>query len=173
MNIVLIGYRGVGKTSVGKVLAARLGRLFYDTDEYLEERNGQRISDMVAAHGWPFFRAKEKDTIREISAMDNCVIATGGGVVLDEENITALSRNGFLVWLAADIEIILDRICKDSKSAAQRPRFSDCDLVEETKKTLEQRSPIYERAANLRIATGDLPVDAVVAQILAAVAAKK
>ncbi|MBW2196129.1 MAG: hypothetical protein JRF37_11475 [Deltaproteobacteria bacterium] len=82
MNIVLIGYRGTGKTAVGRALAERLKRLFYDADVFLEEKLATTIAEMVAKEGWNFFREKEKEVIRELSAKEDSVIATGGGAVL-------------------------------------------------------------------------------------------
>ncbi|MBW2330922.1 MAG: shikimate kinase [Deltaproteobacteria bacterium] len=94
MNIVLIGYRGTGKTSVGAALSKRLGKAFCDTDDYIEEKVKRPISDMVAREGWAFFRAQEKQAIREVSSRKDCVIAAGGGAILDPENVENLKKNG-------------------------------------------------------------------------------
>jgi shikimate kinase len=166
MNIVIIGYRGTGKTSVGKMLAQRLGMRFVDGDVCLEQKVGRTINDMVAREGWPFFRAKEKEVIREISGYDGCVIATGGGAVMDADNVSALERNGRFILLTADIPTTVSRIQADSVSAQQRPDLLGGGIVEETKKILAQRMPIYRKVADHVIDTTSLSVEQVVESIL-------
>lgn len=165
MNIVLIGYRGTGKTSVGKMLAERLGKPFFDADVYLEEKFERTISDMVAKEGWPFFRAREKEVIRELSEYDDCVIATGGGAVMDEDNVSALGRHGRFILLTTDIPTTISRIQGDDMSGQQRPDLLGGGLVEETKKILAQRMPVYEKVADHTIDTTHLSIDEVVAGI--------
>lgn len=92
-----------------------------DTDDLLEERDGALISDMVRTQGWGYFRAMEKKIIKEISELDNLVIASGGGVVLDADNVMALRRNGFIVWLKADRQVLHERMGQDSRTLIQRP----------------------------------------------------
>ncbi|NJL60378.1 MAG: shikimate kinase [Desulfobacteraceae bacterium] len=99
MNIFLIGFRCTGKSSVGKALAQRLTYPFKDADEELVAESGVSITDMVAKHGWPFFREQERDIIHRLSLSDNRVIATGGGVILDPDNIRDMKHNGFVMWL--------------------------------------------------------------------------
>jgi shikimate kinase len=166
MNIVLIGYRGTGKTSVGKALSTRLGRPFFDADAYLEQKLGRAISDMVAAEGWPFFRAREKEVIGEIAAKDDCVIATGGGAVMDKDNVACLRRKGTFVLLKADTDIMIQRIQGDESSAQQRPKLSDGDIYEETESLLKERMPVYEDIAGFSVDTSNLAIDEVVDQII-------
>ncbi len=99
MNIVLIGYRGAGKSAVGEKLAARLGKEFVDADDLLEKREGRRIREIVESQGWQYFRALEKEILSEVAARDNLVIAPGGGAVLDMANVKALQKNGLIIWL--------------------------------------------------------------------------
>src|SRR4030042_4082888 len=110
MNIVLIGYRGSGKTTVGRRLADRLKLRFVDTDDLIEERQGNPVSDIVKSHGWGHFRKLERNTIEEISKEDHLIIAPGGGAVLDQENVKALRKNGFIIWLKADKQSLLRRM---------------------------------------------------------------
>ncbi len=166
MNIVLIGYRGTGKTVVGKALAKRLERPFVDADVYIEEKAGRSISDMVAAEGWPFFRAREKEAVREISAMDNGVIAPGGGAVMDEDNVASLRQRGWLVLLKADIATMIERIQGDETSAQQRPTLLDSDIYKETQTLLRQRMPTYEKVADFVVDTTHLTVEDVVDKIM-------
>ena len=97
MNIVLIGYRCSGKTEVGKILARELGMGFIDTDLLIEENTGCSIESIVSEKGWDHFRKIERKTIAEVSEKDNVAIATGGGVVMDRNNVHNLNRNGFIV----------------------------------------------------------------------------
>ncbi len=166
MNIILIGYRGTGKTVVGTALSDNMGRSFYDADVYIEKSVGTTISDMVAANGWPFFRAKEKEVVRELSAIDDCVIATGGGAVMDKDNVACLGKKGFFVLLKANTDTMIQRIEHDDVSAQQRPKLLDSDIYEETEKLLEQRMPIYEQVADFSVDTTSLTVEEVVETIV-------
>jgi shikimate kinase len=166
MNIILIGYRGTGKTVVGRVLSDRLGRPFFDADDYIEEKAGRTIADMVAKEGWPFFRAREKEAIRQLSTMQDCVIAPGGGAVMDKENVAFLRGRGWLVLLKADMDTIIQRIQDDAKSSAQRPDLLDGDIYEETETVLRERMPVYEEVADISVDTSDWTVDEVVEKII-------
>jgi shikimate kinase len=166
MNVVLIGYRGTGKTTVGKALAKRLGRPFFDADAYVEQKVGRTISDMVAAEGWPFFRAREKEVIGSIAAKDDCVIATGGGAVMDKDNVSSLRRQGTLVLLKADTETMIQRIQGDEINAQQRPKLLEGDIYEETQRLLKERMPVYEGVADFAVDTSNLAIDEVVGRIV-------
>ena len=166
MNIILIGYRGTGKTAVGKAVSKRLGRPFYDVDEFLEEKIGRTISDMVATEGWPFFRAREKEVIKEISAIEDCVIATGGGAVMDKDNVACLSNHGLFVLLKADIPTMIQRIQGDASSRQQRPDLLDGGIYEETETMIRQRMPVYEEVADISVDTTNLTIEEVVKKII-------
>ncbi|MBW2264686.1 MAG: shikimate kinase [Deltaproteobacteria bacterium] len=166
MNIVLIGYRGTGKTAVGRALAERLKRLFYDADVFLEEKLATTIAEMVAKEGWNFFREKEKEVIRELSAKEDSVIATGGGAVMDRENVGCLKKNGFFILLTADIDTMVQRILADDSSTGQRPELLDSDIYRETKTLIEQRMPLYEEIAHFSIDTTKLSVAEVTERII-------
>jgi shikimate kinase len=166
MNIVLIGYRGTGKTAVGNALSRRLGWPFHDADIFLEKKMGRTISDMVAKNGWTFFRAREKETIRELSALQQSVIATGGGAVMDKDNVDCLANNGFFVLLKADISTMIERIQSDETSQQQRPDLADGGIYHETKTMITQRMPTYEKVADMAIDTTCLSIDDVVEKIM-------
>jgi len=99
MNVILIGYRCSGKTSVGKILAQKMGLSFVDTDELLVEKHGRSVSEIVRNDGWDGFRGLEQAVIQEVCAQDSTVIATGGGAVLDPANVSAMQHSGPVVWL--------------------------------------------------------------------------
>ena len=165
MNVVLIGCRGAGKSTVGSLLAERCELDFHDTDELIELRSGQCISEMVAMRGWEFFRDREKEVVRELSGIDPAVIATGGGVVLDPENISFLKQNGLLIWLTADEDTIIGRIEADRDKDQQRPSLTGGTLTDETLSVMAERSSLYEKAADLSVDTSVKSLDDVVDEI--------
>lgn len=175
-NIILIGYRGTGKTSVGRELSRRLHRPFLDTDAITETREGRSIREMVEKEGWNFFRERERETIRSLKNMKNCVVATGGGAVLDPENAQVLKSLGWVVLLTASDEVIVRRIFSDPASRRQRPSFSGTDATErseeamrqETIEILKQRMPIYRRLADQVIDTTQAPPEQIADEVLLA-----
>ncbi len=161
MNIVLIGYRGVGKTFIGADLARRLGMEFVDTDDLIEDKSGRRIPDIFSSGGEDEFRRMEKAAVREVSEKDNMVVATGGGAVMDGENVENLKRNGFIVLLEADADTILKRI-----GESDRPRLTGKSRYEEIKYLLDKRMPGYKKAAALSINTAQNSKDNVIEEII-------
>src|SRR2546423_1325598 len=123
MNIALIGYRGSGKSSIGRALARRLSMAFVDTDALLVQRAGIPIREIFDIEGEAGFRARESQIIREVAAGDHQVIALGGGAVLNPENMAALKANGRarVIWLQSPPEILHQRIQQDSATNANRP----------------------------------------------------
>src|SRR6188768_2626659 len=110
MHLFLIGYRGSGKTTVGRLLADRLGWAFLDADAVLEDRYGRTIREIFAAEGEAGFRDKESAVLADLCTRTDTVIATGGGIVLREVNRRLLNQNGFVTWLTADPPTLLARI---------------------------------------------------------------
>ena len=150
MNIVLIGYRGTGKSTVGKVLAAKLGRELISTDREIVKRAGRSIPEIVAEHGWEHFRDLESDVCRDLGGRDNLVIDTGGGAILRPQNVAVFKQHGTLFWLTATVETIVSRIGHDS----QRPSLTGTKtFVEEIHEVLEERTPKYQAAADHVIPT--------------------
>ncbi|MEA2060492.1 MAG: shikimate kinase AroL [Thermodesulfobacteriota bacterium] len=152
-RIFLIGYRGTGKTTTGRILAEMLGYAFLDTDQMVEKKCAMSISRIVEQKGWDFFRKMEKQVLLTALDAENCVIATGGGIVIDPENILFVKSSGVVVWLSAPVAVIVSRIAGDMKSADTRPSFTDKDIEEETCFVLGQRSPLYRQAADFEINT--------------------
>ena len=163
MNVVLIGYRGTGKSTVGKLVAARLGRPIVSTDQEIVRRAGSAIPDIVAAHGWDYFRDLESQVCQELAGRDNLVIDTGGGAILRQKNVDVLKSNGRLIWLTASVETIAARIGRD----AQRPSLTGTKShVEEIREVLSERVPKYQAAADFSVATDDHSIDDLATTIL-------
>ncbi len=166
MNIVLIGYRCSGKTAVGKVLARELGRDFLDTDALVEENAGCSIETIISRKGWDHFREMEKRMVEEVARKDNLVIATGGGVVMDEENVKNLRKNGWIVWLDGKVEVLRERMDRDQGSGKIRPPLTGVDPVEEIKRVLGIRTPLYQRAGDFMVDTSLLSIRKVADSIM-------
>ena len=161
MNIFLIGYRCTGKTSVGRSLAKRLKRLFFDTDLELVKEQGLNISDIVGKRGWAAFREMEKQVIQRTCERDDQVVATGGGAVLDEDNVKRMKDSGVIVWLKADIKTIQKRIIEDSATRDFRPALTSKGSLEEIQETLLGRNPYYEKAMDFFVDTDFMDIDTV------------
>lgn len=173
MNVVLIGYRCAGKSEVGRRLALCLQRPFVDTDDLIEERRGALISDIVKSDGWDYFRTMEKKIIEEISKGDRLIIAPGGGVVLDAENVVSLRKNGLVIWLKADPKILLKRMGEDPQTNSRRPALTRKGALEELKEVMAHREPFYERAADVQLDTSTLELEAVVKRVLSVIEEKR
>ncbi len=153
MNLVLIGYRGTGKSEVGALLATRLGMPVLSMDALIIERAGMPVPEIVAAHGWTGFRDLETTIAREIAARDGVIIDCGGGVIERPENIPALREHGLIVWLSASVATIVRRIQGDT----QRPSLTGAQsFTDEVAEVLTRRTPLYRAAAHVEIATDAL-----------------
>jgi shikimate kinase len=160
MKIALIGYRATGKSTVGRILSNKLKISFWDTDAMVEKSVGMPIKEIVALHGWDFFRVKERETIKFLTQKEDCVIATGGGVVLFRENVNLLKQNvdllkqaAVIIWLNAPLHDIIDRLKKDIQSGTTRPQFTSGNIVQETTDIMKLRLPLYEKAADYIVDT--------------------
>lgn len=158
MNIVLIGYRGTGKSVVGKIVADRLKMQCVSMDARIVEKAGMAIPQIVERFGWPGFRDLETEVAREMAGRDNIVIDTGGGVIERPGNIDALKQNGVIIWLKATPEAIVSRIADDT----QRPALTQGKtFTEEVAEVLDRRTPKYRAAAQFEIDTDHLSVEQV------------
>lgn len=150
MNIVLIGYRGTGKSSVGKLLAERSGRTLVSTDAEVVCRAKHSIPDIVKQHGWDHFRDLESEVCRDLAGKDQLIIDTGGGAILRQDNVDQLKAKGIVFWLTAEVPTISRRIGGDT----QRPSLTGAkSFVEEIEEVLRERTPKYRAAADHTIAT--------------------
>jgi shikimate kinase len=164
-NIVLMGYRCTGKSSVGMKIAERLRMHFFDTDHLIVEQSHMSIRELVNEGGWSLFRRKEKDVIRKLASTVRSVIATGGGAFEDPENGECLKRNGLVIWLHADADTVIKRMESDRMSIHQRPSLSADDLYTEVITTMEKREPAYRRIADFTIDTSTKSIGSIVDEI--------
>jgi shikimate kinase len=161
-----MGYRCTGKTSAGRLLAAKLQRPFFDTDELIRTYSGKTVQELVEEGGWDLFRREEKRVVIDLSSRDGCVIGLGGGAVLDGENMRSLRLKGFFVWLTAEARAIRKRMIGDEKSFEQRPPLSGESLEEEIRSLLKKREPLYMKIADCRIDTTNRSIEGVTEEIL-------
>jgi len=158
--VVLIGYRGSGKTVVGRLLAGELKRPHVDTDLLIEEREGRSIADIFEQDGEPYFRRIESEVIAGLAPATSAVISVGGGAVVSEHNRKRLRGLGTVMWLQAAPEELHRRITVDRESVASRPPLSKTDALTEVRTLLAQRSGWYEELADVEIdTTGRSPAE--------------
>ncbi len=160
-NVILVGFMGSGKTTIGKLLALRLKKKFVDMDDVLEERAGKAISLVFSEDGEPHFRDMERKLVRELAAGENQVIAAGGGVVLNPDNIADFSRSGRVICLLASENEILRRV----SSSTARPLLEKGDKLQSIRNLMEKRRPLYESIHD-RVDTSGLTQEEVVEVIM-------
>ncbi|MEJ2093177.1 MAG: shikimate kinase AroL [Syntrophobacterales bacterium] len=170
-NLVLIGGRACGKSSVGQALAQALQRPFVDLDEVLVAEAGCSIAEIVAEEGWPGFRRREKELVERWGHRPGQVLAPGGGVVLDPENVRVLREHGLVVWLHAKPATLSQRLRQDQGSRDFRPSLTGADPTAEMERVLTEREPLYRAAAHLVMDTEGLSIAEVVRSILEAIQA--
>ena len=168
MNIFLIGYRGSGKTTVARALAARIRWAWMDADAELERRAGKSIQQIFAESGEGAFRDWETAVVADLAKLDQQVIALGGGAVLREQNRQALAGRGKVVWLKASPEMLHERISADPTTGARRPNLTGKGGLVEIRQLLAQREPIYQTCADLVLDAERLAPENIAAQIAAA-----
>ncbi|MBQ8343197.1 MAG: shikimate kinase [Clostridia bacterium] len=163
MNLILCGMMGCGKTTIGREIAAHSGKICCDTDEKIVEKHG-RIADIFARYGEAHFREIETETVRALAQKDDLVIATGGGLVLKEENVELLKKSGKIVYLRAKKETLLIRLQNDG----QRPLLqSEKGLSDRLEELLKARAPIYENVADHVVDVDGKTPDEIAAEIIA------
>ena len=160
-NIVLMGFMGTGKSTVGEIVAARLGRPFVDFDARIVDVSGKSIAEIFAENGEEGFRRWEGRISCASACTEGQVLATGGGIVLDPENVRALSRRGILICLEASIESIVERVSKDGG----RPLLNSKDRWQRIRDLLEERRPLYE-ALPYHINTEGMSAEAVADRVI-------
>lgn len=161
MKIVLTGFMGTGKSVVGRRLAERLTLPFVDLDDAIEAAAGMTIAEIFASEGEPGFRRREREVIATVASHGSGVIATGGGAVLDPENLRNLKRGALVVCLVAEPAVILERLGAD----ASRPLLQTPDRLARIQEMLVERGAAYAQA-DFCIETSGVPVEAIVDRIV-------
>lgn len=167
-NLVLIGPMGAGKTSIGKHLAARLGLLFVDADQRLEQITGATVPLIFEHEGEAGFRLREAQLIAELMQGRNQLVATGGGAILSEDNRRQLQRRGFVVYLKVSVAQQIQRLARDSS----RPLLASGDKQEKLTTLATARGPYYEQIADLVFDSDQLTVAAATDQVCAKIQAQ-
>lgn len=139
-NIILFGFMGTGKSTIGKLLNKKLGLSYIDMDSYITSTTGKSIKQIFDEDGEPFFRKLERELVQKLSLLNNQIISTGGGVVLDKKNISDFTKNGLAVCLNASPEIIFERIKNDNT----RPLLSKIN-IDIISNLLKERSELYDK----------------------------
>lgn len=149
-NVFLVGLMGAGKTSVGRLLAKRFGKTFYDSDHEIERRTGVKIPVIFEIEGEAGFRTREATVLRELAALDDVVLATGGGAVLREDNREVLKRSGIVVYLRASLDDLWQRTRHDRN----RPLLRTADPRAKLEELFVARDPLYRDVATVIMDTG-------------------
>lgn len=162
-NVVLIGMRGAGKSSVGAILAEPLRLNLIEMDRLIVDEAGMSIPQLVEKHGWEHFRAIESLVTQRVSQREGTINSTGGGVILNSQNVQALRSNGIVFWLDVSADNILQRIDEDPN----RPLLTEkASLREEIETVLAQREELYRRAADEVVDTNNKLPEQVAEEIL-------
>ena len=165
-SIALIGYRGSGKSAVAAALAELRGCTWVDTDGLIVKRVGLSIAAIFEQEGEPRFRTYEAEVMAELTREPPGVIAAGGGAVLDPRNVERLRAVATIVWLTAPPEVLWQRISADERSPGQRPPLTDAHGLDEVRRVLAERTPLYQQAAELVIDTTDQTPPQLAAEIV-------
>lgn len=160
MHITLVGYRGTGKSTVGRALAERLGWRCIDADAVIEERAGCTIRRIFDEQGEPAFRALEQQVLEELLRQDRLVIAAGGGAVLSAVTRERMQSAGPVVWLQASVDTILQRLASDVATHLRRPALTDLSEQDEVTRLLAVREPLYREVGTIAVLSdGRTPED--------------
>lgn len=166
LNLFLIGYRCTGKSTVGKSLAKELNRPFVDTDALVVNQQGTSIKEIVDDHGWDRFREMEHLILKNVCSSGGQIVATGGGIVLNDENVIRMKKRGTIIWLRAKLETIKARMGKDKSTRDFRPALTLNGSISEIEETLQSREPLYKKAMDFFVDTDENDIREVVEIIL-------
>ncbi len=161
-NIVLIGFMGCGKTSVGRKLSIRLKREFIDTDDFIVKREGMSINQIFEAKGEPYFRELERELCQRYSAPKGKIIATGGGIIKNNENVRNLKKGGTIIYLKSTPKQIAVNLKYDNS----RPLLQGGNKEEKIAELMKERKSLYEGCADKTIDVSNIDIDATIDKIL-------
>jgi len=162
MNLYLIGMRGVGKSTIGEVLAKKLNKEFIDMDKKIEQELSKGIAEFVNSEGWEVFRKHEQQAVEAISKLQNKVVSTGGGVLMFFDNAEKLKKSGKLVLLTAEIKTIHARL----EHAEDRPSLTGTGFLEELEQVWNERKDRYHHYADQVVATDGKTPEEIVQEII-------
>lgn len=166
-HLFLTGYRGSGKSTIGKLVASHLSRAFVDTDVEIELQSGNTIAEIFARSGEAAFRDLESKHISQLRSLtEPAVVSLGGGSILRQENRECIKQLGRTVWLQASPENICDRISKDVNTQTRRPKLSKLGDLEEIRSILAERSVLYEEVADMCVSTDELSMESAAMKIV-------
>lgn len=170
-HLYLTGYRGSGKTSVGKLLGTKLRRTVIDLDDCIEAEAGMSIREIFDREGEVGFRDRETNALKAVAHKSPSVISLGGGAILREENRKLIATTGQCVWLKVDADTVAKRLKRDSSTASRRPSLTSLPPREEIEALLAAREPLYQMASNLCVNAIGRPQRTIANEILKALAA--
>jgi shikimate kinase len=167
-SLALVGYRGTGKSTVGRLLAARLGREFLDADVLFVESAGQSIRQFFESLGESAFRDREEAILHSVIGRPNLVLATGGGAVLRESNRHSLKKLCRVAWLSADVRTLTERLTRDDEQMSDRPALTAAGTLAEVADVVRFRAPFYREVADVTIDTTNRSPEQVAEDVLEA-----
>ena len=166
-HLFLTGYRGSGKSTIGKLVASHLSLAFVDTDVEIELQSGNTIAEIFARSGEAAFRDLESEQLSQLRSLtEPAVVSLGGGSILRQENRECIKQLGRTVWLQASPENIFGRISKDVNTQTRRPKLSKLGDLEEIRSILAERSVVYEEVADRWVSTDELSMESVAMKIV-------
>jgi shikimate kinase len=143
-NIIIMGFMGTGKSATGRLVAKRLERVLVDMDAEIERREGRKIGDIFSQEGEPYFRKVEREVVKDLCRRENLIVAAGGGVVINPENVHDFSRTGVVICLSAEPSVILQRVASET----HRPLIEGGEKARKITDLLELRKPLYDAIPN-------------------------
>jgi len=165
VNLVLVGLRASGKSTVGRLLAEQLSRDFLDTDQMIVDEAGMSVRAIFAVEGETGFRRREREAVRRAMETDGAIVAVGGGALADAENRARLRANGRIVWLRASVEALWRRMQDDPATNANRPDLTAAGGIEEIRRLAKVREATYREAAALIVETDGRETSAVAGDV--------
>ena len=164
-NIYLVGLMGSGKTTLGKILSKKMDKIFYDSDQVIEEKLGVDVPMIFEYEGEVGFREREKDILKELVGIQNIVLATGGGIILSKSNRDLLAKNGIVIYLKSNQKDLILRMKNDKT----RPLLKNGNIELIIKKLCKEREPLYEEIADFEIMTKNKRIHEIVNEIMSVI----
>lgn len=162
MNVILCGFMGCGKSTIGKAISKKIKYEFIDSDEFIEKQEKMTIPEIFEKFGEDYFRNKETDAISKISKLDHCVVSLGGGAVLNKKNANIIKKSGKLYFLNVSAQEVYNRLKDDDT----RPLLQTDDKLSAISSLLSKRLPIYTEVSDVKINVDSKKIDEIIKEIL-------